>query len=189
MANFGFSTSPTPAHIFKVMGTNADWTNEQRLDCYIAAAAGVLPDNVANARFMATLNTLGIKQTQSVQVLNKKVQVDIFSANGTKIVKMSDTDKRKAIAAILWKDMDVEVSHKMLSGVTGDALDQMYNKECKAKGDDAPFTMYRLRIGSNVIYRVTNDDVAVESLARQGIKYLVDTKKIPEKDWSTELTS
>lgn len=188
MANFGFSTSPTPALIFKVVG-GKEWTHAQRLDCYIAAAAGELPDNVAAAKFMSTLNMLGIAQADSVQVLGKKVQVDIFNANGTKMATLSDDEKRKACAAVLFKGIDPETSYVMLAAVVGDALDAMYNTQCKVKGDEAPFTMYRLRIGTHVIYRVTNDEITPESLARQGVKYLVDTKKVAEKDWATTLIS
>lgn len=189
MANYGFSTSPTPALIFKVMGTGADWTHEQRLNCYLAAAAGELPDNVANAHFMATLNTVGIALTKTVTVTGKNVQVDIFTANGVKITKLSDNDKRKAVAAVMWKDANPDDTYQMLAGVKGKALDDMYNSQCKSKSDDAPFVMYRLRIGMYIIWRVTNDEITPDSLARLAIKYLVDTKKVPEKDWASELVS
>ncbi len=188
MANFGFSTSPTPALIFKVVG-GSEWTHDQRLNCYLAAAAGELPDNVANAKFMSTLNILGIAQADSLQVLSKKVQVDIFNANGAKVATLSDDDKRKAAAAQLFKGIDPEQSYVMLAAVTGEALDTLYNTQCRPKGNDAPFTMYRLRIGSHIIYRVTNDEITPEAVARQGIKYLVDTKKVAEKDWASTLIS
>lgn len=188
MANHGFSTSPTPALIFKVMGTGAEWTHQQRLNCYIAAASGDLPDNVANAFFVSTLNTLGIAMTDHAQVIGKKIAIDTFAANGITLTKLTETDKRKAVAAVMWKDQDVEVTHVMLAGVTGEALDQMYASQCKPK-DEAPFFMYRLRIGSHVIFRVTNEAITLDSLARQAIKYLVDTRKVPEADWSKELIS
>lgn len=189
MANFGFSTSPTPALIYKVMGLGVDWTNENRLNCYIAAAAGELPDNVANAKFMSTLNTLGIAQADTVQVLGKKVQVDIFNADGKKLATLSEDDKRKATAAVLFKGQDPEKTYVMLAPIQGQDLDNLYNEQVRPKGSDAPFTMYRLRIGSYVIYRVTNEEITAESLARQGVKYLVDTKKVAEKDWASTLIS
>lgn len=189
MANFGFSTSPTPALIFKVMGTGKDWTNEQRLDCYIAAASGELPDNVAAAKFMSTLNTLGIAQADSLQVLNKSVQVDVFNTNGKKIAALTEDDKRKAVAKAMWPDQDTNITSLMIAAVKGELLNQMYEKECKVKGENAPFSMYRLRIGSHVIYKVTNEATTPESVARQGVKYLVDTKKVSEKDWASTLIS
>jgi hypothetical protein len=187
MANFGFSTSPTPALIFKVIG-GKEWTNQQRLDCYIAAASGELPDNVANAKFISTLNTLGIAQAESVQVLGKKVQVDVYNADGKRMATLSDDDKRKAAAAVLFKGQDAEKTYVMLSGVVGADLDTLYQTQCKPT-DDLPFSMYRLRIGTYVIYRVTNETISPESLARQGVKYLVDTKKVAEKDWASTLIS
>jgi len=188
MANFGFSTSPTPALIYKVVG-GSEWTNEQRLHCYIAAAAGELPDNVANAKFMSTLNILGIAQADSVQVLGKKVSIDIFNANGAKVATLSEDDKRKAAAAKLFAGLDPEQSYLMLAAVTGEALDTLYNTQCRPKGNDAPFTLYRIRVGSHVVYRVTNDEITTESLARLAVKYLVDSKKVAEKDWASTLIS
>lgn len=180
MANFGFSSTPTATALYKVINVNGvDWTDEQRMNCTLASAIGDLPDATAHARFLAILNTLGIIHSGSVEVNKEKTHcVDIYSRKGSTVTKMSDAEKRKAIAAIMWEGMDVEQSSQMIKDIKGQALDQMYNRTVKPKDATLPFVMYRIRIGSHVFYRVTNESISPESLVAQGINYLVDQKKI-----------
>lgn len=184
MANHGFTMSA--AGIWKVANVTGDWSESQRAICFQASALAELPDATAKALFVAHLNTLSIKKVQAAQAVNKRIEVEVYSASDVTVTKLTDIDMRKKIAEKFFPELGVD-GYKQLSSTTGVALQAMY-ESTKPKGESVPFRLYRIFVNAGlVVYRITNDDVTIESVARQAVKVLVDGRKLPEVEWKSEL--
>jgi hypothetical protein len=171
MANYGFGI--TAAQINKLLGS--EWSDEVRLNCFMAAAIADLPDAKAYAKFTALLNTLGIVIATRTKI-SKDQYVETFSFGGKVETALSEDDMRKAIAQVMWADMDSELTYKMLSGVTGEPLSTMYAKECVSKKNDAKFVLHRIVIGQSTVYRICPDGSDIPSIVAEALRYLAKEK-------------
>lgn len=165
MANHGFGI--TAQQINKLIGT--EWSEDTRINCFMAASIAELPDTKAYAKFVSLLNALGIKSANHTKI-SKDQYADTFTYGGEASSKLSEDDMRKVCAAELWKDMDVNTTYVMLAGVTGKALVDMYDKYSdKSK---VKIVIHRIVIGQNTIYRVCPDTVALDSIIADALRYV-----------------
>lgn len=166
MANYGFGI--TAAQINKLIG--GEWSDDVRINCYMAAAIADLPDSKAYAKFVFLLNSLGIKQANHVKIA-KDQWVDTFTFGGEAATQLSEDDMRKFAASHLWKDMDANQTYVMLAAVTGEALVTMYNMYAK-KSDTQKFVLHRIVIGQNTVYRICPDNSDVKAIVAEALRYL-----------------
>lgn len=170
MANYGFGI--TAAQINKLLGS--EWTEDVRINCYMAAAIADLPDTKAYAKFVSLLNTLGIKSAAHLKVA-KDQYVDTFTFGGEAVAKMTEDDMRKFVASHLWKDQKPETTYVMLAAVKGNDLLTLYNKYATAS-DTQKFVMHRICIGQNTVYRICADNTEVASIVAEALRYLTKEK-------------
>lgn len=170
MANYGFGI--TAAQINKLIG--GEWSDDVRINCYMAAAIADLPDAKAYAKFTFILNSLGIKSAMHTKIA-KDQWVDTFTFGGEAVAKMDEDDMRKFAASHLWPNMDVNTTYVMLAAVTGEALTSMYDMYAK-KSDTQKFVLHRIVIGQNTVYRICPDNIDVKGIVAEALRYLTKEK-------------
>jgi hypothetical protein len=170
MANYGFGI--TAAQINKLIG--GEWSDDVRINCFMAASIAELPDAKAYAKFVALLNGLGIKSADHVKIA-KDQYVDTYTFGGAAIAKLSEDDMRKVVAAKFWKDQDPNKTFRMLMAVTGKDLIDLYETNTK-KDDDAKFVLHRIVIGQSTVYRICPDTNDVPAIVAEAIRYLAKDK-------------
>lgn len=167
MANYGFGI--TAAQINKLL--SGEWSDEVRLQCYMAAAIADLPDAKAYAKFVFLLNSLGIKLASTTKI-TKEQYVETFAYGGKVANALTEADMQKRIAKIFWPDQDADQTYLMLAGVTGKALTDLYTEKCVKKATDVTFVLHRIVVGQNTVYRICPDSVDVKSITAEAVRYL-----------------
>lgn len=172
MANYGFGI--TAVQINKLIG--GEWSDETRLNCYMAASIADLPDATAYAKFTAILNTLGIMFASKTKIADLQY-VETFAYGGKLEKKLTEKEMRIAIAQSMWPDMDSAISSQMIKDIKGSALTAMYDKLLASKkNDNVKFVLHRIVIGQNTVYRICPDGQDVLTIAGEAINYLAKAK-------------